>query len=642
MPDSPPPSRALRVLHLEDSATDAELIHAILLAEWPDCRIRHVDRRDAYLRALHDGDFDLILSDFALPDFDGLSALALARERAIEQPFIFLSGTIGEDNAVETLKAGATDYVLKDRPARLVAAINRAIEQSQHHRLRRAAEAQVREQAELLDKARDAICVTDLQGRLTFANQSARALFAGPDGRPPADNLHDWFIQEAGPSVTEAMSTVLAAGFWSGELLHGDPATGLRHFHNRWTLVRDEQGRPKSILHLISDITEQKQLESQLLRAQRMEGIGTLAGGIAHDLNNILSPILMAANCLQQSLTRPADLRMVDVIENSTRHGANLVRQVLAFARGSDAEQCELLPHIAIRDVAELLRETVPASIEIDATHPKKLWAIMANPTQFSQVLLNLGTNARDAMPDGGTLRFDAANVELDEAAARHVGARPGPYVRITVSDTGTGIPPEIVDRIFDPFFTTKRLGKGTGLGLSTVAGIVKDMGGHIDVHSEFGRGTDFVIHLPARVGAVAPSVETVRLTSFPDGAGATVLVVDDDAGVRLAALHALQCSRFRVLSADSVDRALLLFGKHQDDIRVVVTDVLMPGLPITELLHQLRERSPGIGLIAMSGTEPPPEVTVLLPEGTALLTKPMSAHVLIDAVLHAMCPRKP
>ena len=490
----------MNILHLEDSPTDSELIRATLEQEWPGCRIAPARNRADFEAELAAGAFDLILSDFSMPGFDGVSALHLAHRLRPGVPFIFLSGTIGEDVAVDALKHGATDYVIKDRMGRLVPAIHRALREREAQRLRETAERRLREQADLLEKARDAILVTDLDHRVTYLNRSAEALFGWAHAEAVGRPLVEFFAHAGSiPPFETACRALDADGAWAGELrVAAQDGRGIT-VDSRWTLVRDASGRPQSILIISTDVTEQKKMEQQLLRSQRLESIGTLAGGIAHDLNNALAPILMSVELLRDKLPDDRSARLLDVLASSAQHGAGLVRQVLAFARGAEGERADLQPRLVIRDVCRLVAETLPRSITIRAELPADLWLLRGDPTQLSQILVNLCVNARDAMPDGGQLVIRAENTHVDETLARtHLGVQPGPHVLVTVADTGAGIPPGMLDRIFDPFYTTKPLGKGTGLGLSTVLGLVKSHGGFLQVCSTMGQGTEFRLYFPA------------------------------------------------------------------------------------------------------------------------------------------------
>jgi two-component system, cell cycle sensor histidine kinase and response regulator CckA len=592
---------ALHLLHLEDSLADAELIRLMLAQDWPDCRIERVETKSDFVAALRHRPFDLILSDFSIPGFDGLTALALARQIQTDTPFVFLSGTIGEDNAVEALKNGATDYVIKDRMLRLNPVVRRALKEVGEHRSRQQAERRLREQAELLDKARDAIYVRDLENRVLYWNQAAERIFGysaaemaeRPASDPPLLGQDPAAFSEAGRILRER-------GEWTGEFRAINKAKQSIDLVARWTLVRDERGVPRSILCIDSDVTEQKKLEKQFLRAQRLESVGLLAGGIAHDLNNVLAPILLSVPLMRDMSTDPAITRLLGVVESSAQHGAGLVQQVLAFSRGVDGERVVLHPQKIIGEVAQLLAETLPRSIVIETETPRDLWQVRSDATQLSQVLMNLGVNARDAMPEGGQLRLRAGNIVVDEALARsNPGAQPGPYVRITVSDTGTGIAPEVRDRIFDPFFTTKEIGRGTGLGLSTVLGIVKSHGGFLQMHSEVGRGTEFGLYFPAVLLADAPKPDAVA-GSRPGKE--TILVIDDEENVRSVVDDYLKSAGYRVLTASGGAAGLEIYRQRGPEIDVVLTDLMMPAMQGGEVMRRLRAMNPAVRVVAMSG----------------------------------------
>lgn len=624
---------SLRLLHLEDNTADAELISMQIAEEWPDCKIRQVASREDFLAALAQEEYDLILSDFSLPAFNGLEALDLVRKTGSTTPFLFLSGTIGEDNAVEALQRGAVDYLIKDRPARLIPAIRGALQQRREQQLRRRAEQHLREQAEVLDKARDAICVTDIEGRVTYWNQSANELFgwSGEEGR--GQQLRRLFGQFNQGLIPDALKEVQAQGAWTKELQVAAPDGAVRHIVSRWTLVRDAENRPKSILLINTDVTEEKKLEAQLLRAQRLEGIGTLAGGIAHDLNNVLTPIMMAVNMLRESAPDADSRHLLDVVEKSAQHGAGLVRQVLAFARGADGERAEIQPKLVIQDVVTLLRETLPRAISLEMDVPGELWHVVADSTQLSQVLMNLCVNARDAMSGGGQLRISAQNVTVSDMLAQlNPGAHPGPHVLLTVKDSGSGIPRELINRIFDPFFTTKVAGKGTGLGLSTVMGIMKAHGGFLQVQSELGRGTEFNLYFPSVAGTAKTPVDEVK-AEMPRGHGETVLVIDDEPGVREVVRSLLKIYGYTPLVAEDGVSGIALFREQHAKVAVVVTDMMMPGIQGPEVVRELRSINPDVRVVAMSGVISERGEISEEPGRLVFLAKPMTGAELLGAV---------
>ena len=628
---------SLRLLHLEDNRTDAELIGGQILEEWPDCKIRVVASREEFISALKQEDFDLILSDFSLPAFNGLEALDLVRNTGSTTPFLFLSGTIGEDNAVEALQRGAVDYLIKDRPARLIPAIRNALQQRREHQLRRRAEQHLREQAEVLDKARDAICVTDMEGRVTYWNQSANQLFGWTDDDGRGQRLQLLFGLFNQALIPEALKELHARGAWTKELQLAAPDGGLRHIVSRWTLVRDAANRPKSILLINTDVTEEKKLEAQLLRSQRLEGIGTLAGGIAHDLNNVLTPILMAVNILRENIADADSRRLLEVMEKSAQHGAGLVRQVLAFARGADGERAELQPALAIQDVVALLRETLPRAISLEMEVPGELWLVVADSTQLGQVLMNLCVNARDAMPKGGRLRIGARNIIVNEALAQsNPGAHAGPHVLLSVKDAGTGIPRELIDRIFDPFFTTKVAGKGTGLGLSTVMGIMKAHSGFLQVQSELGQGTEFSLYFPAVVAKTETPITEHRV-ELPRGHGETILVIDDEPSVRDVVRSLLKIYGYSPVVAEDGVSGLVLYRERQSSVQAVITDMMMPGMQGSEVIRELRRMNPDVRVVAMSGVISERSEISEEPGRLVFLPKPMTGAELLGSLRRVM-----
>jgi signal transduction histidine kinase len=359
---------------------------------------------------------------------------------------------------------------------------------------------------------------------------------------------------------------------------------------------------PKSILIINTDITEQKKIEGQFLRAQRLESIGTLASGVAHDLNNILVPILMAAPLLRGDMPGEEREKLLAIVESSAERGASIVKQVLTFARGADGDRVLLQPIYLVQEIAKIAEETFPKSVTVRTKYPEDLWTIVANPTQLHQVLLNLCINARDAMPTGGALTLALENFEIDDHyASMTPGAKAGPHVLVQVSDTGTGIPRGIIDKIFDPFFTTKDLGQGTGLGLSTVIGVVKSHGGFVSVYSEIERGTSFKVFLPANMSEVAP-VQTSKAAPLPPANGELLLIVDDENSILQVAKAILEDHGYRVLTAADATEALAIFAMRMNEIELVLTDLAMPFMDGVALIRTLQKMKPGVRVIASTG----------------------------------------
>ena len=357
------------------------------------------------------------------------------------------------------------------------------------------AEEQIAEQAPFLDKARDAILVRDLEGKILFWNKGAERMYGWTRQEVIGRNVGQ--LLYTNPKKFERINGLtIRQGEWHGELQHLTKDRREITIEARWTLIRDNEGHPKSVLAINTDITEKKKIEAQFMRAQRMESIGTLAGGIAHDLNNILAPIMMSIDILKTTTEDPQAKSILETIEVSAKRGADIVRQVLSFARGLEGERIEVQPKHLLKDLETIIKDTFPKDIRLQFSVPNDTWTILGDPTQVHQILLNLCVNARDAMPNGGNLTIGVTNCVLDEQyAAMNIQAQAGRYVNFSVTDSGTGMPPELLDKIFEPFFTTKELNKGTGLGLSTVMAIVKSHEGIVNVYSEPGKGTTFKVY---------------------------------------------------------------------------------------------------------------------------------------------------
>jgi PAS domain S-box-containing protein len=497
----------LQILHVEDNEDDALFTSKRLQADGIQCDIKRVETLDEFQKELDLGRMDIILCDFSMRGFDGFVALKAARQKCPDVPFIFLSGTIGEEKAVEALREGATDYIIKDRLSRLPASVKRALREAAEGAARRRMQERIREQAELLDHARDAICLKDMQQTILYWNKSAERLYGWASREALGRNANELLLQDDLNATATALRSLIRNGDWMGELQQVTKHNKHIIVESRWTLLRDGDGKPRSILVINTDITEKKQIEAQFLRTQRLESIGALAGGIAHDLNNALAPVLMGMDLIRPELVGDQGRRHLEMMSVGARRAVDMVRQILAFSRGVGGKHEPLDLRPLIEEMAAFAGKTFPRSIQIESRLADNLPAVIGNSTQLHQVLLNLCVNARDAMPDGGTLTIEVRVAELDAASLRNIpGLAPGNYVEIKVSDTGHGIPPEIRQKIFEPFFTTKELGKGSGLGLSTALGIVKTHGGFLDLDSSPGHGATFKVYLPVK-GAKAAGI---------------------------------------------------------------------------------------------------------------------------------------
>jgi signal transduction histidine kinase/ActR/RegA family two-component response regulator len=411
----------------------------------------------------------------------------------------------------------------------------------------------------------------------------------------------------------------------------------MRWIRDRVFQIRDGEGNSNRVAGIAEDITERKQMDDQVLRSQRMESIGTLAGGVAHDLNNILAPIVMAAEVMRRETDPEARDYILGIIEESAKRGADIVQQVLTFARGTDGERTILqLRHLVI-DLEKMMRETFPRLITIVNKVPRNLRTVTGDATQLHQVLLNLCINARDAMPHGGALTISGRNAELDDNdAARTPDAEPGSYTVVEVTDTGMGIPKDIIGKIFDPFFTTKEVGKGTGLGLSTLIGIVKSHHGFVTVDSQVGKGTTFKVYLPANT-ADATELGQQQSPSIPVGTAETILIVEDESAIRNITENILKKSGYKVLAASNGAEAVSVYAAHCAEIKVVLTDVMMPMLDGVNLARVIKKMNPSARVIATTGQPPETHREELGDLGVeVILQKPYSANKLLT-ILHKM-----
>jgi signal transduction histidine kinase/CheY-like chemotaxis protein len=394
------------------------------------------------------------------------------------------------------------------------------------------------------------------------------------------------------------------------------------------------EDNPDEGVCFVLDLTERKKLEQQFLRAQRMESIGTLAGGIAHDLNNVLAPITMSIDLLKMKFTDKSSQELLATLGSSAQRGAEMVRQVLSFARGVEGRKMEVQVKHLLKDIEKIANDTFPKNIQVRSIIPNELWTILGDPTQLHQVLLNLCVNARDAMPNGGTLTIAAENVHLDEHyAGLNPDAHAGSYVFLQITDTGTGMPPGVIEKIFDPFFTTKEIGKGTGLGLSTSLAIVKSHGGFIRVYSEIGKGTTFKAYFPAQTEPSAQSAEETA-AELPRGNGELILIVDDEANVRQITRQTLEAFGYSVIVASDGAEAVATVARQDNEIAVVLTDMMMPVMDGPATIQVLLRLNPKLPIIAASGLSADGRVTQAASLGVKhFLSKPYSADALLQVL---------
>jgi len=569
---------------------------------------------------------DIYLVDYRLGEGNGLELLSEAILNGCTAPIILLTGKGDREIDIEAMKAGAADYLEKSQLSAplLERSIRYGIERKQ-------TEQKIREQAALLDVATDAIFVRDLDNKILFWNKAAEALYGCKKEEAIGKRTQDIWQTKHALQLQEALNILMKNGSWEGELYQTTKYDKEIIVESRWTLVPFDKNS-QSILVVNTDITQKKQLEAQFLRAQRLESIGTLASGIAHDLNNVLAPILMTAQLLESQLDDARSKRLLPILVTNAKRGANLVKQVLSFTRGVEGDRTILQLKHLILEIRQVIKETFPKSIEVDCETSRNLWTVSGDATQLHQVLMNLCVNARDAMPNGGTLTISAQNFIVDEHYAKmHIDAKIGSYIVVVVADTGIGITHEVLDRIFEPFFTTKELGKGTGLGLSTVLGIVKSHAGFINVYSEVGKGSKFEVYLPAQETTETREEKELEL---PHGSGELVLIVDDEPSIREITKTSLEAYNYKAITACDGIEAIALYAEHRDKISIVLTDMLMPSMDGITTIRTLHKINPNVKIIAISGLATSDKMSAAYDLGIkAFLSKPYTAKQLLETI---------
>jgi PAS domain S-box-containing protein len=457
----------------------------------------------------------------------------------------------------------------------------------------------------VIDNLPDAIYAKDMGARKTLANPAdLKNLGCRTETEALGKNDFKFFPKEVAEKFFEDDQLVLQNG---QSVINREEKVIVADGKSVWLLTtkvpwRDADGHIIGLVGIGRDITDKKNLEAQLLRAQRMESIGRMATGIAHDLNNILTPIMISTTLLREKMSDKEGLDILNTVEASAKRGAEIIKQVMWFGRGLDGQRIPIHPQHLIKDTARIVAETLNKSLKIEMKIAADVWPIPGDPTQLHQVLLNLCVNAHDAMPEGGKLTIAARNFTADENfTGNHLESRPGRYVILEITDTGSGIPREIRDRIFEPFFTTKEIGKATGLGLSTALSIVKSHNGFILLETEPGKGSSFQIYLPALAGSQTDKLED-KPADFPRGRGETILVVDDEKPVRETAQAMLETFGYKVLLAKDGAQALAIYSENQADIAVVLTDIVMPVMNGEATVRALRHLNPKVKIIASSG----------------------------------------
>jgi two-component system, cell cycle sensor histidine kinase and response regulator CckA len=604
--------RALRVLFVEDSPTDCELLARELERQGFELNHARVESRQAMRLALEQAEWDLVLADFRLIGFSGVDALGLLQEQRLDLPFILVSGSLESRAVAEAMRAGAHDYIQKNSLTRLGPAVERELREAEVRRDLRRALKDVQAGAERLRMAASAsntgLWEWNLVTNEVFYSPEWKAQMGFQDDEPP-NRWTEWEERLHPDDREQTLERVRA--HLANPSVRFSTEFRLRHRDGSWRWIRsvgqmfpDDAGRPARMFGAHHEITESKRMEEEVLRAQRMESIGALAGGLAHDLNNILAPILLSTTVLRDAVSGADAQELVDAVETSAQRGTDLVKQMLDFARGRGCRRVLLHPRQILSELVRFLPRFLARSCEVVTEFPANLWALEGDPTQLHQVLLNLCVNARDAMPEGGRLTLTAANVQADEALlAAQPGARPGPYVRLDVSDTGTGIPAAQLEKVFEPFYTTKASGCGTGLGLATVQTIVRSHGGFVHVESSLDSGARFRVYLPARPDAQLPE-PACEPGLVERGRGELLLLTDDEAALREVMKDMLETNGYRVITAAEGLEGFMLFLRHRGEIQLVITDVVMPRLDGVRLVRAIRKVEPETRILASSGVD--------------------------------------
>jgi len=630
----------LRLLIVEDSDADADLV------------VDHLEQagfEPAWVRVQTEGEFvgaldptlDVILADFNMPSFGAPRALELLKERELDVPLIVVSGSIGEETAVAVLHSGAADYLLKDRLARLGQAVRRVVTerrlQLEKQRADQALEDEQQRTRFALQAARVGVWEADLTTGAARWSETLEAIHGLPAGtfggtlaafleRIHADDRENVRASIGGATGRDADANILYRTQWPDGTMHWISGTG-RTFY-------DQAGTPVRAAGVGLDVTERYILEERNRQSQRVEAIGQLAGGVAHDFNNLLTAIQGYCELLSDDLGPDSVCQSsVRQIRLAADRAASLTRQLLAFSRRQILDVRVLDLRGLLRGLESMLERLIPEHIAVVVRTADETARIKADPAQIEQVILNLAINARDAMPEGGSLLLEVTNTTLDEAYARtRAGVKPGPYVMLAVSDTGVGMDAATQAHIFEPFFTTKKAGSGTGLGLSTVYGIVKQSGGNVWVYSEPGRGATFKVYLP-RVDEVEDQPESSPAPAVLTGTE-TVLVVEDEPGVRELVRLVLERQGYRVLLAATPHEALAIIEGTADPIHLLMSDVVLPEMSGPALADQIVSYRPDIRVIYMSGYTDNAVVHhgVLKPD-TVFLQKPFTPQALARKV---------
>ena len=644
MSDSEP-----RILIIEDFDPDAELIERELRRSGVDGELFRAQTEPETVAVLREQRPDLVLSDHSLPTFNARAALRVTQRERPGTPVIIVTGSLDEETAAEYIKAGATDYIIKERLYRLGPAVRRALDLRDAALRRRIAE-EMRERSErrfraLVDHGFDLILLTDRDGAVEYASRSVRMALGYRADELRGQNVFD-FLHRSDLARAQAVHAAVMAA--PGTVRRVEAR--VHHKDGTWrtfdvALVnRLDDAAVGAVVLNARDVTEKRALEQQLRQAQKLEAVGRLAGGIAHDFNNVLTAILGLSDLMLDDLPRIDPMRQyVSDVASAARRAMGFTRQLLTFSRQQLLQPRVICLDDVIDGMGRLLERIIGEDVDLKAVLGARGACIEADPHQIEQVVLNLAVNARDAMPRGGRLSIATSMEVLDEPAlAGHAPAQPGRYATLAVTDSGIGMSADVRRRAFEPFFTTKEQGHGTGLGLATVLAIVRQADGFVEVDSAPGRGTTVRAFFPAAEGppdrsAAAPRAEELR------GGDETILVVEDDAAVRRVIREVLMRYGYVVLEARQAREALALARHHGGHISLLITDLMLPDVNGFDVAAQIRDLAPDIRVLFVSGY-PGEDLARFgtVPEDSPLLQKPFTGRALAHRVRELLGPPAP
>jgi two-component system, cell cycle sensor histidine kinase and response regulator CckA len=603
-------STQFNLLLLYESENDIEYIidemkRTDLVPSWD-----RVDNEGAFQEILIRKDWDIIISDYKMPGLSAITAINHLKETKKKIPLIIFSKFYETDKIIEIMREGASDYILKGGYDRLIHSIERELKNSkiiiEIEKTNLESKMQMTQLRSIIEHIMDSIISVDVNFKITYVNHMVEKIFKYPANE--LINSHFGILFPENLREEQLKKIFLIDNENHHEIYNSVPKVmyGLcsdgQKFPIEVTISRTYSINEFNYTLVIRDISEKQKIESQILRSQRLESIGTLAGGIAHDLNNVLAPVLIGIQIFRDEITDERSLRMLSTMENSIKRGAEIIKQILTFSRGIEGEKIVVQPKHFLKDIILIASETFPKSIQINSFIPNDLWSVVGDLTLLHQIFLNLSLNSRDAMPEGGILDFKAENFEINEEFCKqHLDANPGLYVLVTIADTGQGIPLDLQKKIFEPFFSTKEAGKGSGLGLTTTLSIIRNHGGFIEVNSEEKKGSSFKVYIPA-VRKDSKKVVKEEPIEIPSGHGEAILVVDDESAIREITKTTLESYGYEVFTANDGVEAIAIYQKEKDKIKVVITDIVMPLMDGNATIRSLLKIEPSIKIIVISG----------------------------------------